>query len=105
MQKLSPQLLRRIIIDGCFVDVCLAPVDSTDDNVEYKFYKGHHHGSLNPHPIFADMNHEDETGNLGMAIGTLDGRLRLPLAIRLNLPKKVMMMILILIPTIVTQSK
>ena len=41
--------------------------------MEYKFYKEHHHGSLNPNPIFGHMNCDNESGNLGMAIGTLDG--------------------------------
>ena len=65
----------------CFRDVSLAPVDDTDpDVVEYKEYKEHKHGSMNPDPIFGCMDSEHEFGSLSMAAASLDGELRLKLA-------------------------
>ena len=60
----------------CFRDVSLAPVDDTDpDVVEYKEYKEHKHGSMNPDPIFGCMDSEHEFGSLSMAAASLDGEL------------------------------
>ena len=60
----------------CFQDVGLAPIDDSDpDNVIYKEYKDHKHGSMNPNPLLATMNSEREYGSVAMATNTLDGEM------------------------------
>ena len=56
-----------------FVDCCIAPNVTTETEVEFKVYKDHKHGSLNPHSLFdaADLV-ESEIGSLGAAVEMYD---------------------------------
>lgn len=58
----------------CFVDCCIAPSNITETEFEFKEYKNHKHGSLNPYGLF-DTNGDPELGSLGVAIEALDGTL------------------------------
>jgi hypothetical protein len=58
----------------CFVDCCIAPNNITDTEVEFKIYKNHKHGSLNPSGLFG-ADGDPELGSLGVAVEALDGTL------------------------------
>ena len=54
----------------CFVDSCIAPHCVTETDVEFKVYKNHKHGSLNPTGLF-DADGDPELGSLGVAVEAL----------------------------------
>ena len=58
----------------CFVDCCIAPSNITETDFEFKEYKNHKHGSLNPSGLF-DSRGDPELGSLGVAVEALDGTL------------------------------
>ena len=57
----------------CFVDSCIAPEETTEDEVHFKEYQDHKHGSMNPRPHFKQYDKEHELGSLGMALDTMQG--------------------------------
>jgi hypothetical protein len=61
-----------------FVDCCIAPANVTDTDVEFKIYKNHKHGSLNPHGLgFSNSSTpaDPEHGSLGVVIEAIDATL------------------------------
>ena len=56
-----------------FVDCCIAPTMVSSDEVEYKIYSGHKHGTMNKN-LFAPAlwPEQHELGSLGEAVNVMD---------------------------------
>ena len=58
-----------------FVDCCIAPAQVTETDFEFKEYKCHKHGSLNPKSLFSGLPADTELGSLGSVVEAIDGTL------------------------------